>query len=531
MKNNMLTVAEILLKEIYALGTKYVFLVPGAQIIPLVYYLFEGKKNEIPQPIIANHELAAGFMAKGYAQASGKVGVVFSIGGPGAAYMIGAGINAKADNIPVCFVTGNIPQKNFGKGEFQDASPFGTNDSAIFREAIGDSFICNKPEEIEIVIKKLHKSFHSSKPFHTQIPINVQSEKYYFNSKSILNNTKCYEIPENGLLERSVLLLGQKVLDSIDRSKLRDFVKRNAIPIVTDMNTRGIIDEMSEESLGHIGFNSDIRALEVFNPKSNLVAENIISVGATKELVNQYINNKNHKSYSIDPQLINDFLKKTETNNEIRNKRKEWLNGLNNISSPHRFSEIYKDRISYSEIFETIEQFSNKNMIYCLDAGQIRRAGSILISCRSPRTLIQSETLSPMGSGICASVGAQLAYPKRRVISLFGDGSMRMHGMELSTAVRYKLPIIFILCDNQSYASVPGPEEAKKLPETEWSAYSRLVGIKSYVTNNQKDFSKAFEECVNNNEPAFIWTKVPFLLEEEFKINNNLEYKSWLSEF
>ncbi len=58
-----------------------IFLVPGAQIVPLVFKLYEENKKGIPKPIIANHELGAGFMALGYARASGKMGVAISIGG------------------------------------------------------------------------------------------------------------------------------------------------------------------------------------------------------------------------------------------------------------------------------------------------------------------------------------------------------------------------------------------------------------------------------------------------------------------
>ena len=99
------TVAEVLLKELFKLGVEYVFLVPGAQIVPLLVCLFNENKKDIPEPIIASHELAAGFMALGYARASGKIGVALSIGGPGASYMIGAGVTAKADDVPILFIT------------------------------------------------------------------------------------------------------------------------------------------------------------------------------------------------------------------------------------------------------------------------------------------------------------------------------------------------------------------------------------------------------------------------------------------
>ena len=176
MKKEYSSVAEVLLVELSKMGIEYVFLVPGAQISPLVFKLYNEGLLKIPKPIIANHELAAGFMALGYARASGNMGVAISIGGPGAAYMIGAGITAKTDDVPILFITGNIPPQNFGVGEFQDASAYGTNDSLIFKESIGTSMVCNQAEDLKNIITEIKKCNEKLKSIHVQIPVSVQKE-------------------------------------------------------------------------------------------------------------------------------------------------------------------------------------------------------------------------------------------------------------------------------------------------------------------------------------------------------------------
>lgn len=142
MNNSEQNIAKIFLNAIAKLGVEYIFLVPGAQIVPL-YKAISKIKNI--KPIIAIHELAAGFMAIGYACTSGKMGVVMSPGAPGAVYMTGAGITEKADVVPILFVTGNILKGHHGHGKFQDASAKGTNDSAIFKETVGESIVCMYP--------------------------------------------------------------------------------------------------------------------------------------------------------------------------------------------------------------------------------------------------------------------------------------------------------------------------------------------------------------------------------------------------
>jgi len=524
------TVAEVLLKELFKLGVEYVFLVPGAQIVPLLVCLFNENKKDIPVPIIASHELAAGFMALGYARASGKIGVALSIGGPGASYMIGAGVTAKADDVPILFITGNIPPEYFDRGEFQDASNTGTNDSEIFQKAIGTSLICKKSEDFGNVMPMVRKCYYDRKPLHVQIPINVQRATY----EAEINGINNYEYPvfptfDYSDTEKTVLLIGHLALNRIDHLKLRNFVKRNNFGVVTDMKTRGIVPETDKESLGYLGFNSDLRALEVFNNQSLLAANSVVSVGAKKNLFHRYIDEQSVNIMYAEPDAFDKWISTFTSEQSLIIERGRWLNELNKITPPQSVPLTTNHKVSYSDLLETINKVMPDNTVVCLDAGQIRRAGSIFLKCKSPRSLIQSDTLSPMGSGICASIGAQIASSNKHILSLFGDGSMRMHGMELATAVRYNLPIIFVLCDNKSYASVKAQDEVRNLPETNWGSYADLIGIKSYFIDDKKTFMRRLEEAFILDEPVLLWTMVPGLLDDELEKAQTLEYKNWLS--
>ena len=84
---NKTCVADALLDYLHGRGVRHVFVVPGMQIDPLVRAL---ANHATLTPILANHELAAGYMADGYARASGGIGATFAIGGPGCANLVGA---------------------------------------------------------------------------------------------------------------------------------------------------------------------------------------------------------------------------------------------------------------------------------------------------------------------------------------------------------------------------------------------------------------------------------------------------------
>ena len=66
-----------------------------------------------------------------------------------------------------------------------------------------------------------------------------------------------------------------------------------------------------------------------------------------------------------------------------------------------------------------------------------------------PRTLLTSGGLGTMGYGLGAAIGAKVAFPKRQVINIAGDGCFRMNMNELATASRYNIPIVEIVIDNR----------------------------------------------------------------------------------
>jgi len=541
MQKNEQNVAEFFLNEIANLGVEYIFLVPGAQIVPLFKAI---SKTKNLKPIIATHELGAGFMATGYARASGKIGVVMSIGGPGATYMTGAGMTAKGDDVPVIFVTGNIPKDRHGRGEFQDASAKGTNDSEIFKATVGNSIVCSHPEEIANVIIKMLKSKVRFKPLHVQIPIDVQIANIDLQmQKSISDQCRFANLPIHEAIpdihfekkRKIVFFLGRKVLGIIDNNKLIDFIRKNEIGVVTDMKARGVIAETYRVSLGYVGFNSDFRALEVLNKDSCFAADQIFAIGVTEELIKQYID-PSVDVIRLTPGALKKWLD-TYSSDHIKEQsiefRKKWLDELLTIVPPKPIPMKFDNKVSYLEMFEVINETMPDESVYCLDAGQVRRAGSMLLQCHYPRSLIQSDTLSPMGSGICASIGVQLALPDKPVVSIFGDGSMRMHGMELATAVRYNLPIVFIACDNQSYVSLPqstAMKEISDLPEIDWMSFAKSFGMKASFSDNREDFQEQLIKARNRNGPSLLWVTVPGLLDDEFKQTKTLEYKNWLTE-
>ena len=528
------TVSDLILDEIEKGGTEVVFLVPGANIFPFVKLLMERKKLEL---VIANHELAAGFMAIAYAISSGKPGVVCTIGSPGLAYLTGAGVTAKVDNIPLLCISGNIPEDQWGQGLFQDGSAEGSNDIAIMEEVTGQSLVCLQPIQIPDLINQIRACLLESRPIHLQLPIDIQSS---FCCSDIEQRI----VPESGAVNvkisscnidlrgKVVFFIGQKAKNRLNTELFRKFVKQLSIGVITDIKTRGIIDESSIESLGYIGFNSNLKAIEALDIASAYATNHLYIIGVDQSLLARYVRDQMPATH-IEAEHFQYYLENIHPNTDSHfiNVRFNWLTYLNEIKTFTVRKTQYTNKVSYTDIISSCQSILPKESIYCLDSGQIRRAGNLMLQASSLNSIIQSDSLSPMGAGISAAIGVKIARPDSTVIALFGDGSMRMHGMELATAVRYGLGIIFVLCDNASYASTPGNDSLKKLPPISWGQLADSMAVKSFHIDNKSDFIHHLNNATTLDEPVLLWVKVPDLLDEELDIITPIQDKTWLSEF
>ena len=102
--------ATIRLLEQYGVDT--VFGIPGVHTLDFCRGLNSSKIKHVQ----ARNEQGAGFMADGYARASGKPGVALVISGPGVTNALTAVGQSFADSIPVLLLSSDAASYTLGKG-------------------------------------------------------------------------------------------------------------------------------------------------------------------------------------------------------------------------------------------------------------------------------------------------------------------------------------------------------------------------------------------------------------------------------
>ncbi len=108
----VMTVGQALVAGLRARGVDTVFGIPGVHTIEL----YRGLAGSGLRHVTPRHEAGAGFMADGYARATGRPGVAFVITGPGLTNALTPMAQARADSVPMLVVSGVNPVATFGQG-------------------------------------------------------------------------------------------------------------------------------------------------------------------------------------------------------------------------------------------------------------------------------------------------------------------------------------------------------------------------------------------------------------------------------
>ena len=121
-----------------------------------------------------------------------------------------------------------------------------------------------------------------------------------------------------------------------------------------------------------------------------------------------------------------------------------------------------------------------------------------------------------MGYGLPAAIAAKLHRPEATVIALGGDGCFLMNSEEMANAVKYQIPIIVLVINNNMYGAIRlhqeiafgGRDVGTSLVNPDFAALAGAYGIFGAVVNKTDEFEPAFERAMACNGPALIELRI-----------------------
>src|ERR1700761_2627460 len=265
-----MTGAEMLVQVLADEGVDTIFGYSGGAILPIYDAVFRyNLEHSASMPLIVPaNEQGAGFMAAGYARASGRVGVALVTSGPGATSTVTPVRDCQADSVPIVVICGQVPTTAIGTDAFQEA-PVPSIMGAVAKHV----FLVTDPTKLEATVRTAFEIARTGRPGPVvlDIPKDVQNWKGVFSGsgrlpipgyRQRLNRLQAAKLPESacasffaalGAAKRPLIYAGGGVIHAGAAQALREFAREFQIPVVTTLMGIGAIDTTHPLSMRMLG--------------------------------------------------------------------------------------------------------------------------------------------------------------------------------------------------------------------------------------------------------------------------------------
>lgn len=524
-------IAEVLLEQ----GVDTVFGYPGGSVLNIYDALY--KYRDKIKHILTAHEQGASHAADGYARATGKTGVVFATSGPGATNLVTGIATAYMDSIPMVAITGNVSTSLIGRDAFQEVYITG-----ITMPVTKHNFMVQSIEELAPTLREAFKIANTGRkgPVLVDVPKDITAAFTEYERETpgaILDNTfvnedevkKAAEIINKA--KRPVIEIGGGVVAAEASEIVRMLVNKTGAPACHTLMAAGVLGYSEKLNYGLVGMHGSFVTNKAIDEAdvlvaigtrfSDRVALNTSKFAGKAKIIQIDIDlSEINKNVNVDSYLIGDvktivmallhYVKENEHSN--------WLATLDEYRKDDYKPDDTKSYLTPHEIIGTICEKAPKDTIYVTDVGQHQMWAAQYIEHTDARSFLTSGGLGTMGYGYGAAIGAQVAFPERRVVHITGDGSFHMNLNEACTAVSYKLPIITVIFNNRVLGMVRQWQTCfyhKRYSQTDPERQTDFVklieafGGKGYSANTAEEFAEVFEKAQRDNCPVWIDCKIP----------------------
>lgn len=462
----MRTVGVYLVELLARHGVTTIFGIPGVHTVEL----YRGLHGSRIRHVTPRHEQGAGFMADGYARASGKLGVCFVITGPGLTNTLTAMGQAYADSIPMLVISAvnALGQMGSGNGYLHELSDQRRMASAVtaFSHTVTDA------AELPQVVARAFAVFAAGRPrpVHIELPLDI-----------IAADASGLPLPQPAIISRPtakydhvgmanvwlreakapLVLAGGGAVGAAEQ--VRRVAEQLDAPLVMTINARGIVPP--DHPLG-VPVSPSFPAARALIAESDCVLAVGTELGPTdydmyatgampppRRLIRLDIDPEQAmRGFPPDMALIGDAAL---TLNQITQGGKA-RNGAARAARTRAAGLAELDESTRRDIamLDTVRD-TLPDAIIVGDSTRMVYAGNLGFAASRPRSWYNAATgFGALGYGLPAAIGAALAQPDRPVVCLAGDGGLQFSLAELGAAVEAGVRVVLLLLNNFGYAEI-----------------------------------------------------------------------------
>ena len=537
---------DFVLKSIAALGVDQLFMFVGGLIDPFLPDACAGTVT----PIVCANEAGVAYAADGYARASRKFGAMLVIGGPGTFNTVGAMGAASADGVPLLLISGETATAEQGRSSFQDASPVGVEDLRLFDSLTGWSHIVPTPQALPQFLRDAYHAMLGDRrrPVHIAIPTDVQRAEIgqplwhpraSLDPPRILDGEAFDRFGREALGDatRVAILAGSGTLASDAADDLRIAAETLQIPVATTYRAKGVLPEDHPLSLGMFGYaghppaedcltSSDLDVLLVLGsslnqrdtldwnarmrPRLGVASVNLSAAELGRNFPVRYGIMADART-ALRALLEGAWAGKLRQTATVRRGwADEFLRRPRVLDEGHLVSDAIP--IHPARIVGELRKALPRDAALLIDSGAHRAFAGHYFPVYRPNRLFSATGLGPMGWAVAASVGVAVALPGTKVAVVTGDGCMLQNGMEIQTAARHRIDVLYVVFNNSALGNVylrarqlgEGPARLCELPTHDWAAFATSLGVRGVRVEEPAQLAPAFADFVEHGGPMLV---------------------------
>jgi acetolactate synthase-1/2/3 large subunit len=517
--------AEMIVQVLADEGVTTIFGYSGGAILPTydaVFCFNEDRKarGEAQMPLIVPaNEQGAGFMAAGYARASGRVGVCIVTSGPGATNTVTPIRDCMADSIPIVVICGQVPTSAIGTDAFQEAPV-----PSIMGSVAKHIFLVTDASKLEATIRTAFEIARTGRPGPVviDVPKDVQNWSGEFQGSGtlpmpgyrrrletlttdIIDATEANHFFEMlGESQRPLIYAGGGVVNGEASKELREFARAFDIPVVTTLMGIGAVDTTDPLSMRMLGMHGAAFANYAVDDCDFLIAigarfDDRVAGSPAKfapgakaiahfDIDRAEINKVKRVQWShvgLLPEALR-MLTAHGQRSGFKRDRSKWLAYLAELRQKYAMNyDRDSQLIQPYYVIEELNRITQGKAIIATGVGQHQMWAAQYFDFSDPRLWLTSGSMGTMGFGLPAAIGAQFAQPDKLVIDIDGDASVRMNIGEMETATTYNLPIKLVVLNNNGDGMVK--QWQKLFFKGRLSASEKTLHTKDFIKAAQAD--------------------------------------------
>ena len=529
------TTSDLLVERLIDWGVDTIFGLPGDGINGIMEAL--RKRQDQVRFIHVRHEEAAAFMACGYAKFTGRLGVCLATSGPGGIHLLNGLYDAKLDRQPVLAITGMAFHDLVHTFTQQDVEL----DKLFMDVAVYNNRVMGKAHVENTVDLAVRAALAYKGVAHVTIPSDVQEMEAEERSKRNKPHhtsdvpARSAPIPDEAGLQQAANILnrGQRVAILAGQGALgagtvlEQVADTLAAPIVKPLLGKGVLPDASPFTTGGIGLLGTRPSQEALEE-----CDTLLMVGTSFPYIEFFPKPDQARAIQIDIdplriglrypvevglvgdsrrtlELLLPLLRRTADRGfleQAQSGMRDWRALLNEQGT--RSEVPMKPQVVAHEL----NRLLSSDAILTCDSGTIATWAARHIDVRGQQQFSLSGNLATMANGFPYAVAAQIAFPDRQVVAFVGDGGFSMLMAELSTCVKYRLPVKVVIVKNNTLGQIKweqmvflgNPEFGVELEPIDHVKFAEACGATGFSIQDPAQCAQVLEQALRTPGPVII---------------------------